>query len=397
MIKYLLLLLLSVQLIWAETPPVTYGAISSQDLHVAFAKHIPIKLRGKNLIGYLKFSQEYPINESSFLYVKYAFQYFKDKKVDFVIVHLATFGGELIPTIKILDLFQKYDINEKIPLMAFVDRYAIGSGALLAYGCRFIAVSQDALMGGQLPGRGVTDFSFEMIDDLLNEYANAASVYGREPLLAEAMVDARMILVERDGQIIQLYDPSDIITIGDDPDKVISPQDYWLTLDAQQLLKAKIADFQVQIVNREGSDLENGVSFQKCLLSQEPYLKSIPNAYILCYQNWKFKILRGISHPAFFAILLSTLLLSFYVQMYFKKPNFSGVLGCIALVCSLLVSVVLRELSWAEGLLIVFGFSLYLIRRVLKIRSYAMGWLGLFIMAVSLFSLAIPGFKILNG
>ena len=333
MIKYLLLLLLSVQLIWAETPPVTYGAISSQDLHVAFAKHIPIKLRGKNLIGYLKFSQEYPINESSFLYVKYAFQYFKDKKVDFVIVHLDTFGGELIPTIKILDLFQKYDINEKIPLMAFIDRYAIGSGALLAYGCRFIAVSQDALMGGQLPGRGVTDFSFEMIDDLLNEYANAASVYGREPLLAEAMVDARMILVERDGQIIQLYDPSDIITIGDDPDKVISPQDYWLTLDAQQLLKAKIADFQVQIVNREGSDLGNGVSFQKCLLSQEPYLKSIPNAYILCYQNWKFKILRGISHPAFFAILLSTLLLSFYVQMYFKKPNFSGVLGCIALVC----------------------------------------------------------------
>ncbi len=392
MIRYLLLLVLSVQLVWGETPSVTYGARSIQDLHASFAKHIPIKLQGKNLIGYLKFNQEYPINESSFIYVKYALEYFKHKKVDFIIVHLNTFGGEILPTVKIIDLFQKCDINEGIPLMAFIDRYAIGSSALLAYACRFIAVSQDALMGGQVPGRGVTDFSFEMMDDLLNEYASAASIYGRDPVLAEAMVDSSIILVERQGQVLQLYDPGDIITKGPNLDVVISNQYDWLTLDAAQLLKAKIADFQIQVVNKEDFNSGSFFSFDQCLLSKEPYLASIPEAYVLCYQNWKFKALRAVSHPSFFALLLLVAVFSLYIQMYFAKPNMSGVLGCAALVCMVLVSVVLREFSWAEGLLLVFGFALYLIRRVLKIRSYAIGWLGLLVMAVGLFSLAIPGF-----
>lgn len=392
MIRYLLLLVLSVQLVWGETPSVIYGARSFQDLHASFAKHIPIKLQGKNLIGYLKFDQEHPINESSFIYAKYALEYFKHKKVDFIIVHLNTFGGEILPTVKIVDLFQKCDINEGISLMAFIDRYAVGSGALLAYACRFIAVSQDALMGGQIPGRGVTGFSFEMMDDLLNEYVSAASIYGRDPTLAESMVDSSVILVERQGEVVQLYDPGDIITKGPNLDEVISNQYEWLTLDASQLLKAKIADFQVQVVNKEESNFGSFFSFDKCSLSQEPYLASIPEAYILCYQNWKFKTLRTISHPAFFALLLSVALLSFYIQMYFIKPNMSGVLGSFALICIVLVSVALKEFSWAEGLLLVFGFALYLIRRVLKIRSYAIGWLGLLVMAVGLFSLAIPGF-----
>ncbi|MBM3191707.1 MAG: hypothetical protein FJZ63_03510 [Chlamydiae bacterium] len=391
MLRYLLLLWATLSL-WGTEPSFRYGLVPLEMLHSSFAKHIPIKVGKKNLIGYLSFSQEYPLDELSFLYTKYAMQFFREKKVDFIVVHLDSFGGEMLPAIKIVDLFQKCDFNYGIPLMAWIDRYAIGSASLLAYACRYIAVSQKALMGGQIPGRGVSNFSEEMMDDFLSEYASIASVYGRNPILAEAMVDASIILVQRNGQLLQLYSPGDIITMGDTPDLVISPQNEWLTLDASQLLSLGIADFEVTTHGEPSFFQGPLISFHRSPLAEEPYLGTIPDAYLITYQNWKFQLLKIFTHPSFFAALIFIVLFSLYLQMHFKKFNISGFIGFIGLAFVLIQTGLFQEISWTEGLLLIFGFTLWTVRRVLTLQSLAMGWLGLGIIALSLVSLAIPGF-----
>ena len=155
----LLIILVLFGKVYSEEPlqaPIIYGIMGVENLHRAFAQHIHINSSLPNLIGYLEFKQDHPIDESTYLYVKYALNYFKGKNVSFVIVHLNTFGGEIFPAIKIADLFQKFDVNEGIPLIAFIDKHAIASGVILAYACRFIAVTKDSLMGGQIPDQVTT-------------------------------------------------------------------------------------------------------------------------------------------------------------------------------------------------------------------------------------------------
>ena len=55
------------------------------------------------------------------------------------------------------------------------------------------------------------------------DFANRASFFGRNPHIAEAMVDKDIILVLREGAIVRL-DSDDQIHKGDHPDQVISPK-----------------------------------------------------------------------------------------------------------------------------------------------------------------------------
>jgi membrane-bound serine protease (ClpP class) len=379
---------------------IVYGTIGAESLHRAFSEHIHIHSNEPNLIGYLEFKQEHPIDEATYLYIKYALNYFKKKKVDFVIVHLNTFGGEIFSAIKIADLFQKFDVNEGIPLIAFIDNYAIASGVILAYACRFIAVTQNSFMGGQLPDQVIKIQSApeKVMAYLLNEYASLASFYGRDPVPAEVMVDIKMIAVEREGKIVSFYDPSELRSYGDHPDIMLATDKEWLTLDAKKLLKYGIADFEIisdQQFYPNKQEKKQGIwSFDKGFLSKEPYLGSIPNASMIAYKSWKISFLMFLTHPAVASILLIGLIISFYLQIKTGKFNASGATGLICLSLIILTSFAIQSIAWIEVVFLAFGVSLIILDNILvKEGSGSVGFLGIGLTVASLVMLLLPGFE----
>lgn len=379
-----------------QAAPVVYGKIGAENLHHAFSEHIKILSDHSNLIGYLEFKEDHPIDEATYLYVKYALNYFKKKNVAFVIAHLNTFGGEIFPAIKIADLFQKLDINDGIPLIAFIDKHAIASGVILAYACRFIAVTNGALMGGQVPDQiiKVQSIPEKMMAYLLNEYASLASFYGRDPVAAEAMVDIKIIAVDRGGQIVRFYDSSE----GVDSDVVLATNNEWLTFNADQLLKYGIADFGItldtQFYPSNGEKSKGYWLFDKSLLSKEPYLSSIPNATVIAYESWKISFLMFLTHPLVTAILLVAVILCFYVQVKTGKFNTVGALGLICLILTILASFSIQAISWIEVVLLALGVTLVILDSLLEREGgNSIGFLGIALTVASLIMLLLPGFE----
>lgn len=378
---------------------VVYGVIGAEGLHSAFKEHLNISSDEEHLIGYLEFKKEYPIDESSYLYVKYALNYFKEKKVSFVIVHLNSFGGEIFPTIKIADLFQKFDINEKIPLIAFIDRYAIASGAMLAYACRFIAITPESIMGGQLPEQTIKlqTTPEKFMAYLLNEYASLASFYGRDPVAAEAMVDIKIIVVERDKKLVKLYSEDEINSEGSHPDIILDTDKEWLTLNAKQLIEYGIADFEIisegQFYPSKAEKKQGYWPFDKSFLSKEPYLGSISHATVIAYDSWKISFLLGLTHPAIASILLVGVILFFYLQVKTIRFNSFGALGLICLVLIILTSFAIQAISWIEVVFLVFGVALIILDTALVTGGGSIGFLGIGLTVVSLVMLLLPGFE----
>lgn len=380
-----------------EIAPIVYGTIGAENLHRAFQTYFRIQSTGSNLIGYLEFKEEHPIDDATYLYVKYALKYFKEKKVAFVIVHLNTLGGEIFPAIKIADLFQKFDVNEGIPLVAFIDKYAIASGVMLAYACRFIAVYKDSFMGGQLPHQVVKIQSTpeRMIVYLLNEYSSLASFYGRDPVPAEGMMSMKIIIVDRDGKIIGFYNEEDIRP----SDIVLSTDKDWLVLNASQLLKYGIADFEIttdaEFYPSKQEKNQGHWLFDKSLLSKEPYLSSIPDARVIAYENWKISFLMFLTHPAIASILLIAVILSFYLQVKMVKFNASGAIGFICLSFIILASISIQSISWIDVLFLIFGVTLIVLDSIIitKEGSGSVGLIGIGLTVVSLIMLLMPGFE----
>ena len=164
---------------------------------------------GKNPIGYLHLAKDAPIQDSTYLYVKFAVEEFKKLKVPFVVLELDSPGGEVFAALKISSELKKLDTEYHIPVVAFIDNWALSAGALLAYSCRYIAITTDASMGAAEPvmmGEGKMESASEKINSALRaEFSNTASFFGRNPLIAEAMVDKDIILVERKNKIIKHY------------------------------------------------------------------------------------------------------------------------------------------------------------------------------------------------
>ena len=105
---------------------------------------------GKNPIGYLRLAKDAPIQDSTYLYVKFAIEEFKKLKVPFVVLDLDSPGGEVFAALKISSELKKLDTECHIPVIAFIDNWALSAGALLAYSCRYIAITTDASMGKRL-------------------------------------------------------------------------------------------------------------------------------------------------------------------------------------------------------------------------------------------------------
>ncbi|MBI9034421.1 MAG: nodulation protein NfeD [Bacteroidales bacterium] len=120
---------------------------------------------------------------------KMALQQAADTNANIIIIHMNTYGGML----ESADSIRTAILNSKIPIYVFIDNNAASAGALISIACDSIYMRS----GGNIGAATVVNQSGEQMPDKYQSYMRAmmrstAEAKGRDPKIAEAMVDARI-------------------------------------------------------------------------------------------------------------------------------------------------------------------------------------------------------------
>ncbi len=394
-------------LFFIALPPSFIRAESQERLEESLNKHLAVKASGSNLIGLIEINnKESSISQATWIYVKNALEYYKKIRPLFIILELNTPGGEVYAAEKISDALKNFDTQENIPVVAFINNWAISAGAMLAYSCRYITVVKDASMGAAEPvligesGQSVT--ASEKVNSALRaDFANKAAFFDRNPAIAEAMVDKDVILVLRNGKIMKLDSDSQIITTGNDRDEVISPKGKLLTLNSEELMKYGVADMMLPPAKLEPiTDLELSKGewpAKKMLLFEQPFFKSIPNAIVDRYSmDLKTKFLVLLSSPLVSSLLLLGLVLGIYMEM--STPGF-GLPGSLAVICLFLIilsSFALEIANVLEFVLLIAGLLFIAVELVFMHTHGILLVVGALLFLMGLFGMMLPGIESVN-
>lgn len=381
-----------------EGLPIPAGMVAEQ-----LQKHIKFNPEGPNFIGHILIDDRTQgISESTWLYVKTALEKYKKERPIFIILELNTPGGEVYSSQKISDALKEMDTQFNIPVVAFINNWAISAGAMLAYSCRFITVVKDGSMGAAEPviqesTTGKMESASEKVNSALRaDFANRARFFDRDPNIAEAMVDKDIILVLRHGKVVRLDNESQIRRVGPDRDSVISPKGKLLTLDAEQLIRFGVADMillpmKIDMITSE--ELAAGKwTANKTLLFQQPFFKEIPNAVIDSYRmDWKTRFFVFLSSPLVQSALFMGLLLGFYLEI--NTPGF-GLAGTLAITCLFLIilsSFSLEIANWLELILLVAGLLIIFVELFVLPTFGILGIIGVLLFIAGLFGIMLPG------
>lgn len=132
---------------------------------------------------------------------KKAFTQASDASADMVIIHMNTYGGVL----ETADSLRTKILNFPIPVHVFIDNNAASAGALISIACDSIFMSPGANIGAAT----VVDQQGTPLPDKYQSYMRSmmrstAEVQGRDPLIAQAMVDPRMAIqgITDTGQVL---------------------------------------------------------------------------------------------------------------------------------------------------------------------------------------------------
>lgn len=146
------------------------------------------------------------INSTTWVYTQRGFKEANDLKADAIIVHLNTYGGEVV----FADSIRTKILNSTIPVHVFIDNNAASAGALISIACDKIFMRKGANIGAAT----VVNQTGEQMPDKYQSYMRStiratAEAHGkdttvvkgdtitkwvRDPRIAEAMVDQRIIV-----------------------------------------------------------------------------------------------------------------------------------------------------------------------------------------------------------
>lgn len=144
------------------------------------------------------------IGPMTWLYTRSALAEASEKRADLFVVELNTYGGALQDA----DSIRTALLKCKIPTVAFIDHNAASAGALIALACDSVYMSKGSSMGAAT----VVDGTGEALPDKYQSYMRSlmrstAEAHGRtinqtdstgqwrrNPLIAEAMVDHRIVV-----------------------------------------------------------------------------------------------------------------------------------------------------------------------------------------------------------
>lgn len=373
----------------------------SHDLEKVLQQHIRYHPDGPNKVGYIYIGDhESSINQSTWLFVKQAMEFYKKESPIFIILELNTPGGEVFAAQNISDALKEMDTQFNIPIIAFINNWAISAGAMLAYSSRFITTVKDGSMGAAEPvilgESGKMEAASEKVNSALRaDFANRARFFDRNPLIAEAMVDKDIILVLRHGEVVQLDQENQMRLTGPDPDVVITPKGKLLTLNAEQMIQFDVADLLLspaKLPEVTSEEKKEGVwPANKMLLFQVPFFANIPNAQIQVYQmDWKTQFFVFLATPLVSSLLFMGLIIGAYIEM--SSPGV-GLPGFVAVTCLFLIilsSFSLQLAHWLELILLLTGLVLILAELFVLPTFGLVGVLGIILFFMGLFGMLLP-------
>lgn len=370
-------------------------------------KHIHFKDNETNNIGYFYIgNHDSMISESTWLYIKQGLEYYKKKRPIFIILELDTPGGEVVAAQKISDALKEMDVQEDIPVVTFINNWAISAGAMLAYSTRFITTVKDGSMGAAEPiiagEQGKMETASEKINSALrSDFASRAQFFDRNSSIAEAMVDKDTILVKRHGKIIKLSSESDIKKTGPDPDIIISNKGKLVTLGSIEMLDYGVADYILQPLKRplvtKEEKSKGKWSFEKSELTQIPFFKQIPNAEVDAYvMDWKTSFFVFLATPLVSSLLLMGLFIGTYIEL--NHPGL-GLPGFIAGTCLFLIILSYFSLDiagWLELIILLTGLALFLTELFVLPTFGFLGILGIILFLIGLVTILVPELKLIK-
>lgn len=342
------------------------------------------------------------ISQATWIYVNRALAHFKETKPAAIILQLNSPGGEVFAAERIADALKEMDTQFGIPVICYIDNWAISAGAMLAYSCRYIVVAKNASMGAAEPitmgEGGKPETASEKVNSALRtDFANHAKFFERNPNIAEAMVDKDIILVQRDGKIIKLDKEDQVLK----DDVMISPKGKLLTLNAEQLIEYGVADMTIMPASLPLLTLEEAESghypLAKTSLIQIPYFQSLPNIVLEeFYANWQTSFLAFLATPAMSSILFMAMLIAIYMELSSPGIGVPGVVALISLFLLLLSSFALEAIHMLEPILLAFGLVLIALEIFFFPTLGILGVVGALFVVVGLAGMLLPGLELVS-
>jgi len=209
-----------------------------------------------------------------------------------VVLEINTFGGRVDAAVQMRDLLMETDI----PTIAYVHPRAISAGALIALSCDVIAVAPGSSMGAATPvqvqGGEAAPVEAKYVSYLRGEFRSTAESQGRDGTVAEAMVDASVVV-----------------------EGLVSAEEL-LTLDDAQALSTGIADVRV-------GDLGELLA----VLGLESANRETPQI------SWAERLVRFLTDPVVGGLLMSIGMLGIAIELYSPGVGLPGAVGvtCLAL------------------------------------------------------------------
>lgn len=356
---------------------------------------------GPRRIGYIPLTnRDEAISQATWIYINRALEKFKQNPPACIILELNSPGGEVFAAERISDALKEMDTQYGIPIICYINNWAISAGAMLAYSCRFIVVAKDASMGAAEPiimgAEGAPQTASEKINSALrSDFANRAAYFDRNPFIAEAMVDKDTILVMRDGKIIKLDSEEQIRKDGSHPDVIVSPKGKLLTLNSEQLIDYKVADYELKplklppLIAKEQTE---GIwPIDKTHMGQISYFH---DAVIESYQiNWQTRFLAFLASPAVSSVLFMILLVSIYMELSSGGFGVAGAVGLISLFLVLLSSFALEAIGVLEPILLIFGLALVALELFFFPTLGILGVVGALFALLGLAGMMLPGLE----
>lgn len=374
------------------------GSKAVQDMHPErlLSKYSVKKVDCK--VGVLSIDDAQGISNLTALYVQQALQRYVDAEIDILLVYLNTPGGALDAAVDISKEINSQCKKHGITSVAYIDNWAVSAGALIAYNSEIIVASSSAIMGAAAPVRapsgapiGIPESGTEnkeaaqQNDQISNQkilsvvsahFAAAAGIYGRNELVARAMVDKELTVVVRNKSILSLESNAEIKST----DLVLTKQGKLLTLTSKQLVELGIAKKIINFITAEN------------LLNEALDKGSEDNTQyeFIAYSNWKLSFFRVLASSAVTMILLVSFLVFAYLEL--SSPGF-GVFGTLSAVSLALICLSMsyaQVISYLEICFILFGIGLLLLE-ILVIPGFGIpGLLGLLSLLIGIFCLLMP-------
>jgi membrane-bound serine protease (ClpP class) len=268
-----------------------------------------------------------------------------------VILEVNTFGGRVDAAVLIRDAL----LDARLPTIAFINRRAISAGALISLAAEKIAMAEGGTIGAATPvqagqpGGGAQPVEEKTVSYVRKEFRATAEARKRPPLIAEAMVDADVVIpgVVEKGKL--------------------------LTLTTAEALKVKTVDFRADSIDEVLKQLN---------LSGAEVRRGTP--------NWAENLVRFLTHPIVSSLLITIGLLGIIVEI--RAPGFGlpGILGILSIASFFWGHWLVQLAGWEEVLLVASGLLLLVIELFVTPGFGVAGVLGI-IALVSGLSLSLIG------